>query len=125
MEGFFQNHEQDEAGHADGVHAHAGPKQAYACDPRVSYPLEPREGFQMEPLTLRLPRLRRRGDESVSEGHREFDYLEWIARLTSHIPERYPQLVHYYGAYSNAHRGIAARREVFEVKPTAAESPAG
>jgi hypothetical protein len=36
MEGFFQNQEQDEAGHADGVHAHAGPKQA-CCDPRVSY----------------------------------------------------------------------------------------
>ena len=49
MEGFFQNHEQDEAGHADGVHAHAGPKQA-CCDPRVSYPPEPCEGFQREPL---------------------------------------------------------------------------
>jgi hypothetical protein len=49
MEGFFQNQEQDEAGHADGVHAHAGPKQA-CCDSRVSYPLEPREGFQREPL---------------------------------------------------------------------------
>jgi hypothetical protein len=34
-------------------------------------------------------------------------------------------LVHYYGTYSNAHRGVAARREVFEVKPTAAESSAG
>jgi len=56
MEGFFQNHDQDEVGHADGVHAHAGPKQA-CCD-------------------------------SHSEGHREFDDPEWIARLTSHIPER-------------------------------------
>jgi hypothetical protein len=33
--------------------------------------------------------------------------------LTSHIPDRGTQLVHYYGAYSNAHRGIALRREVF------------
>jgi len=38
--------------------------------------------------------------------------------LTSHIPDRGTQLVHYYGAYSNAHRGIALRREVFiEVPP--------
>jgi hypothetical protein len=54
----------------------------------------------------------------VSSGHRDYDYLEWIARLTSHIPDRGTQLVHYYGAYSNAHRGIACRREAFiEVPP--------
>ena len=33
--------------------------------------------------------------------------LEWIARLTSHIPDRGTHFVHYYGAYSNAHRGVA------------------
>ena len=49
------------------------------------------------------------GEERVSSGHRDYDYLEWIARLTSHIPDRGTQLVHYYGAYSNAHRGIARR----------------
>jgi hypothetical protein len=45
--------------------------------------------------------------------HQDFDYLEWIARLTSHIPEKGTQLVHYYGAYSNAHRGKALRCEAF------------
>ena len=58
------------------------------------------------------------GEERMSYGHRDYDYLEWIARLISHIPDRGTQLVHYYGAYSNAHRGIALRREVFiEVPP--------
>ena len=58
------------------------------------------------------------GEERVSSVHRDFDSLEWIARLTSHIPERGTQLVHYYGAYSNAHRGIAHRRKAFiEVPP--------
>jgi len=33
--------------------------------------------------------------------------------LTSYIPDRGTQLVHYYGAYSNAHRGIARRRDSF------------
>lgn len=55
--------------------------------------------------------------------HRDFDYLDWIARLTSHIPEKGSQLVHYYGAYSNAHRGKALRREAF-VLPSAEEPPA-
>ena len=27
------------------------------------------------------------GEERVSSGHREYDYLEWISRLTSHIPD--------------------------------------
>jgi hypothetical protein len=63
------------------------------------------------------------GNESVSDGHREYDYLEWIARLTSHIPEKGSQLVHYYGAYSNAHRGVAARRAVFDVEPASTEPP--
>ncbi len=39
-------------------------------------------------------------------------------QVTSHIPDQGTQLVHYYGAYSNAHRGIALRREVFiEIPP--------
>ena len=41
---------------------------------------------------------------------------------TSHIPDRGTQLVHYYGAYSNAHRGIARRREVFVGIPQEDES---
>ena len=65
------------------------------------------------------------GEEWTSSGHRDYDYPEWIARLTSHIPEKGAQLVHYYGAYSNAHRGIAARREVFEIELTSAESTTG
>jgi hypothetical protein len=35
------------------------------------------------------------GNDAVSDGHREYYYLDWIARLTSHIPEKGAQLVHY------------------------------
>jgi len=63
------------------------------------------------------------GEERVSSGHRDYDYLEWIARLTSHIPDRGTQLVHYYGAYSNAHRGVTRRREIFLAVPTEDEPP--
>jgi hypothetical protein len=32
------------------------------------------------------------------------DYLEFIARVTSHIPDKGQVMVRYYGLYSNAHR---------------------
>ena len=33
-----------------------------------------------------------------------FDYLEWIARLTSHIPDKGAQTVHYYGLCGRPHK---------------------
>jgi hypothetical protein len=33
------------------------------------------------------------------------DYLEFIARTTSHIPDKGQVSVRYYGLYANAHRG--------------------
>ena len=33
------------------------------------------------------------------------DYLEFIARVTSHIPDKGQVRVRYYGLYANAHRG--------------------
>ena len=47
----------------------------------------------------KLPNIPDHGEGMASSGHRDYDYLEWIARLTSHIPDRGTQLVHYYGAY--------------------------
>ena len=35
----------------------------------------------------------------------EFNPLEWMAALVSHIPDKGAQTVHYYGQYSNATRG--------------------
>ncbi len=33
------------------------------------------------------------------------DYLEFIARVTSHFPDKGQVTVRYYGLYANAHRG--------------------
>jgi hypothetical protein len=33
------------------------------------------------------------------------DYLAFIARVTSHIPDKGQVMVRYYGLYANAHRG--------------------
>jgi hypothetical protein len=45
------------------------------------------------------------------------DYLEFIARVTSHIPDQGQVTVRYYGLYANAHRGkIKARQEAFPLR---------
>ncbi len=33
------------------------------------------------------------------------DYLEFVARVTSHIPEKGQMTIRYFGLYANAHRG--------------------
>ena len=33
------------------------------------------------------------------------DYLEFIARVTPHIPDKGQVMIRYYGLYANAHRG--------------------
>jgi len=44
------------------------------------------------------------------------DYLEFIARVTSHIPDKGQVMIRYYGLYSNAHRG-KIRKAVSAVSP--------
>jgi hypothetical protein len=43
--------------------------------------------------------------ESEGCGGPNYFYLEFIARVTSHIPDKGQVMVRYYGLYANAHRG--------------------
>ncbi len=45
------------------------------------------------------------------------DYLEFIARVTSHIPDKGQVMVRYYGLYSNAHRGKIRKAGVSPFHP--------
>jgi len=45
------------------------------------------------------------------------DYLEFIARVTSHIPDKGQVMVRYYGLYSNAHRGKRRKAGVSPFHP--------
>jgi hypothetical protein len=40
------------------------------------------------------------------------DYLEFIARVTSYIPDKGQVMVRYYGLYANAHRGKVRRADL-------------
>jgi hypothetical protein len=45
-------------------------------------------------------------DYGKNRTHKEtIDYLEFIARVTSHIPDKGQVMIRYSGLYSNAHRG--------------------
>ena len=44
-----------------------------------------------------------------------FEALEWLAAMTSHIPEKGMQMVHYYGYYSNIPRGKRRKAEQDEL----------
>ena len=48
-------------------------------------------------------------------GLETMDYLEFIARVTSHIPDKGQVMVRYYGLYANAHRGKARKTAVSPV----------
>ena len=44
-----------------------------------------------------------------------FDALEWLAAMTSHVPNKGEQMVPYYGYYSNAARGKRKKAEKDEL----------
>jgi len=45
------------------------------------------------------------------------DYLEFIARITSHIPDKGQVMVRYYGLYANAHRGKVRKTALVPLAP--------
>jgi len=52
-----------------------------------------------------------------SRATRVFDALEWLAAMTSHVPNKGEQMVHYYGYYSNASRGWRKKSGMPEIIP--------
>ncbi len=52
-----------------------------------------------------------------SRATRVFDALEWLAAMTSHVPNKGEQMVRYYGYYSNASRGWRKKSGMPEIIP--------
>jgi hypothetical protein len=55
--------------------------------------------------------------EKNSSKQERMDYLEFIARVTSHIPNKGQVMIRYYGLYSNAHRGKKRKEEQDSAHP--------
>ena len=49
--------------------------------------------------------------EKDAEEVERMDYLEFIARVTSHIPDMGQVTIRYFGLYANAHRGKYGRKD--------------
>jgi len=47
-----------------------------------------------------------------------FTALDWLARLVTHIPNRYEHTVRYYGFFSNKSRGMRKKADADDVIPT-------
>ena len=43
-----------------------------------------------------------------------FDALEWLAAMTSHLPNKGEQMVRYYGHYGNASRGLQQKKNLVD-----------
>ncbi len=48
---------------------------------------------------------------NAGSGKKDFDALEWIAAMCSHVPNKGEQMVRYYGYYSNVSRGKRKKRD--------------
>ena len=51
-----------------------------------------------------------------------FDALDWLAQLTTHIPNRGEQMVRYYGYYSNKSRGLRKKAGTDDEVPALIDS---
>ncbi len=52
----------------------------------------------------------------------QMEYLDFIARVTSHIPDKGQVMVRYYGIYANAHRGKKLKATVDVSHPSIIEA---
>ena len=59
---------------------------------------------------------------SKNKTHKTFDALDWLAQLTTHIPNKGEQMVRYYGFYSNKSRGLRKKAGTDDQVPALIES---
>ena len=54
--------------------------------------------------------------------HKTFAALDWLAQLTTHIPNKGEQMVRYYGFYSNKSRGLRKKAGTDDQVPALIDS---
>lgn len=61
-------------------------------------------------------------DSKDGKTTKTFDALDWLAQLTTHIPNRGEQMVRYYGFYSNKSRGLRKKAGTDDDVPVLTQS---
>jgi predicted nucleic acid-binding Zn ribbon protein len=72
---------------------------------RASFSQERLTYIREESKVIYQSKARPRHQSGNGKQQKEFDVLEWLAAMCSHIPNRGEQMVKYYGFYSNRSRG--------------------
>ena len=86
------------------VHSRVRAKTKREAEPVGKYMIRPLLSLERLSLDERTGQVCYRYGKQAKETER-MDYLEFIARTTSHIPDKGQVTVRYYGLYANAHRG--------------------
>jgi hypothetical protein len=86
------------------VHSRVRAKMKREAERVGKYMLRPLLSLERLSFSEKEGRVCYRYGKEPSEVER-MDYLEFIARVTSHIPDKGQVTVRYYGLYANAHRG--------------------
>jgi hypothetical protein len=86
------------------VHSRVRAKTRHEAERVGKYMIRPLLSLERLSLDERSGRVGYRYGKEARETER-IDYLEFIARVTSHIPDKGQVTVRYYGLYANAHRG--------------------
>jgi hypothetical protein len=86
------------------VHSRVRARTRIEAERVGKYMLRPLLSLERLSLDEREGRIAYRCGKETRETER-LDYLEFIARVTSHIPDKGQVTVRYYGLYANAHRG--------------------
>ena len=96
------------------VHSRVRAKTRHEAERVGKYMIRPLLSLERLSLDERQGRVGYRYGKEAKEVE-AMDYLEFIARVTSHIPDKGQVTVRYYGLYANAHRGKAkkASHQVF------------
>jgi hypothetical protein len=90
--------------HGFNVHSRVRARTRIEAERVGKYMLRPLLSLERLSLDEREGRIAYRYGKETRETER-MDYLEFIARVTSHIPDKGQVTVRYYGLYANAHRG--------------------
>jgi ribosomal protein S27E len=86
------------------VHSRVRAKTKKEAEPVGKYMIRPLLSLERLSLDEKEGKVSYRYGKEAGEVER-MDYLEFIARVTSHIPDKGQVTVRYYGLYANAHRG--------------------
>jgi len=97
------------------VHSKVKAKTRKEAERVGKYMIRPLLSLERLSLDEREAKVCYRYGEGAEEVER-MDYPEFIARVTSHIPDKGQVTVRYLGLYANAHRGKVRKREAGEQK---------